>query len=181
MENRQLLKAVKILKSGGVVAFPTETVYGLGALLTNKRAIRKIYRLKHRPSHKPLQVLVASLKQAKLLGRFDKKVEDFAKRRWPGPLTLIVRKTKLVPQLITGGSDKVGLRIPNHRTTLNLIRKCGPIVATSANVTGELPALSAKEVEEKLPGLDYILPGRVKTGKASKVIDATNNYKILRT
>lgn len=171
---------IKILKSGGVVAFPTETVFGIGALLNKPGAIKRIYKIKKRPRSKPLQVLVADIKQARKLGRFNAKALKLAKKYWPGPLTLVAYKTKLVSKLITGGTDKVGLRMPDHSTTLKLIKNCGPIVATSANKTGEKPALTAKEVREKLPEVDYILSGRVKTGKPSKVIDATKKTKILR-
>lgn len=173
-------KAAKILKSGGIIAFPTETVYGIGALLSKPKAIRKIYKIKKRPRSKPLQILIASMKQALELGKFDAKAFEFAKKRWPGPLTLVVHKTSKVPKLITGGTDKVGLRMPAHRTTLELIRKCGPIAATSANISGEKPFLNAKEVLAGLTGLDYVIPGRVRIGKASRVIDATKGFKTLR-
>lgn len=175
-----LKKAIQILKSGGVIAFPTETVYGIGALLSKPKAIRKIYRIKKRPRGKPLQVLIASMKQAKELGNFSLKALKFIKKRWPGPLTLVVHKTKKVPKLITGGTNKIGLRMPAHRTILILIRKCGPIVATSANISGEKPFLTAKEVKQGLKGLDYVIPGKVKLGKASKVIDATAEFRVLR-
>ncbi len=174
-------RAQRILKAGGVIAFPTETVFGIGALLSKPKAIRKIYKIKKRPKSKPLQVLVASMKQAKELGKFDAKALTFAKQRWPGPLTLVVYKTNKVPKLVLGGTNKVGLRIPAHRTILNLIRKVGPIVATSANISGEKPFLKAKEIKNRLGGLDYVLSGRVKLGKASIVIDATKRFKALRT
>ncbi|MFH1386259.1 MAG: L-threonylcarbamoyladenylate synthase [bacterium] len=175
------IRAVNALKSGGVIAFPTETVYGIGAALSRSAAIRKIFKLKKRPKSKPLQVLISSLKQAKELGLFNDRALSLAKKSWPGPLTLVVYKTKKIPDLVTGGSNKVGLRIPAHQTILRLIRKCGPIVATSANSAGEKPALTAEEVKENLPKLDHILPGRVKLGKASKVIDATDNFRVLRS
>jgi L-threonylcarbamoyladenylate synthase len=175
-----LKKAINILKSGGVIAFPTETVYGIGALLSRPKAIRRIFKIKKRPKSKPLQILVSSMKQALELGKFDAKALTFAKKRWPGPLTLVVYKTDKVPKLITGGTNKVGLRIPAHRTILNLIRKVGPIAATSANISGENPFLDTEEVERGLPDLDYVISGRVKIGKASKVIDATTGFKVLR-
>jgi len=173
-------KAIKTLKSGGVIAFPTETVFGIGASIKRPEAIKRIFKIKKRPKNKPLQVLIANLSQAKKLGKFNKQIEEFAKKHWPGPLTLVVYKKRTVPKLVTGGSLKVGLRIPAHRNLLKLINKSGPIVATSANKAGEKPSLTAKEVKKKLPGVDYVLPGRVKTGKASKVIDATREFKTLR-
>ena len=175
-----LKRAIKILKSGGVIAFPTETVYGIGALLSKPKAIRKIYKIKKRPRNKPLQVLVASMRQAKELGNFSPPALKLAKKRWPGPLTLVVHKTNKVPKLVTGSTNKVGLRMPAHRTVLNLVRKGGPIAATSANISGKKPFLKAKEVEKSLAGLNYVLSGRVKFGKASKVIDATAGFKVLR-
>ncbi|MDD4178824.1 MAG: L-threonylcarbamoyladenylate synthase [Candidatus Margulisbacteria bacterium] len=181
MSAKNFNRAVKTLKSGGVIAFPTETVFGIGALLSKPEAIKRIYKLKKRPRSKPLQVLVASLPQALELGKFSKQALELGKKDWPGPLTLIVHKTAKVPKLITGGTEKVGLRIPAHRTIIDLVRKCGPIVATSANEAGEKPSLTAKEVKQKLAALDYILPGRVKHGKPSKVIDATGRVKVLRS
>jgi|SRR3989338_530224 len=174
------LKAQKILKSGGVIAFPTETVFGIGALLSKPKAIRQIYKIKKRPRGKPLQVLVASLKQAKELGKFNAQAEKLAKKSWPGPLTLVVYKTAKVSKLITGGTNKVGLRIPAHRTVLKLIRVVGPIVATSANEAGESPALTSKEIKKRLPAIKFVLPGRPKLGKASQVIDTTSAFKLIR-
>ncbi len=166
-------KAIITLKNGGVIAFPTETVYGIGALLSCPKAVARLYKIKKRSRSKPLQVLVASLKQARELGIFNDKALKLAKQKWPGPLTLVVRKTAQVPKLVTGGTNKVGLRIPAHRTVLDLLRQVGPIVATSANEAGEEPALTAGEVKKRLPGLDLVLAGRVRTGKPSQVIDAS--------
>ena len=173
-------KAAKILMSGGVIAFPTDTVYGIGASINKSSAIKRIFKLKKRPRNKPLQVLIASIEQAIELGEFSTKALKLAKKSWPGPLTLVVYKTKKVPKLVTGGSSKVGLRIPAHSTILKLIRKCGPIVATSANKAEEKPALTARQVEISLPKLDYIISGRVRIGQPSRVIDATSGFKILR-
>lgn len=173
-------KAIKILNSGGVVAFPTETVYGIGAALNQPQAIKRIFKIKKRPKNKPLQILIASLEQAKKLGKFNQKALGLAKKMWPGPLTLVVYKTRKVPKLVTGGTAKVGLRIPDHKTALALIRACGPIVATSANKAGEKPALTAGEAKEKVPEVDCVISGKVKSGKASKVIDATRKQKVLR-
>jgi L-threonylcarbamoyladenylate synthase len=175
-----LKRAIKLLKSGKVIAFPTETVFGIGAALNKSKAIRQIFKIKNRPKNKPLQILVATLEQAKELGKFNRKALELGKKKWPGPLTLVVYKTRKVSKLITGGSKKVGLRIPKHKRLLELLKKSGPIVATSANKAGEKPALTVKEVKKNLPEIDFILPGRVKSGRASKVIDATQNFKILR-
>jgi L-threonylcarbamoyladenylate synthase len=176
----KLKKVVNTLKNGGVIAFPTETVFGLGALLKDKKAIARIFELKGRPRTKPLQILVATLEQAKKLGKFNKQALELAEKGWPGPLTLVVERKRTVPLIVTGGKATVGLRIPDHGIALELIKQCGPIVATSANESGENPALTASQVKKRLPQIDYVLPGRVSSGKSSKVIDATKGLKVLR-
>jgi len=168
-----LKKAIKTLESGKVIAFPTETVFGIGACLNQPRAISRIFKIKQRPKHKPLQILVANLKQAQELGKFNKKALGFAKKNWPGPYTLIVPAKK--------GKKTVGLRIPDHRTILKLIRAVGPIAATSANLSGMPPALTTKQAKEYLgKKVDYVLAGKTRQGKASKVIDFTNNGRFIR-
>ncbi len=179
--HEKIKQAAKVIRSGGVVAFPTETVFGIGAALNQSKAIRQIFRIKNRPRNKPLQVLVSSMEEAKKLGKFSRKAEDYAMRNWPGPFTLVVYKTGKVPKLVTGGSEKVGLRMPDHKVTLELIKECGPIVATSANRSNEKPALTVKQAKKILPELDHVIPGRAKSGKPSKVIDLTRGKKVLRS
>jgi len=174
-----LKTAIRILKAGGVIAFPTETVYGIGALLSRPKAIARIYKIKKRPRSKPLQVLVSSLRQARELGVFNAQALRLAKKSWPGPLTLVVYKTKKVPRIVSPGKT-VGLRVPAHRTILDLIRKVGPIAATSANLSGENPFPTAQAVTVGLKGINCVLAGRVRLGKASKVIDVTASSKTLR-
>ena len=180
MTSNKIENAIRILLSGGVVAFPTETVFGIGAALNKPKGIRKIFKIKERPKDKPLQVLVANMEQALKLGKFNRRALALAKKDWPGPLTLVMPKTRKVSKLVTGGSNKVGLRMPDHKTALALIKKCGPLAATSANKSGEKPALTVKEVKKKVPEVGLILSGKVKTGKASRVIDTTKSFKVLR-
>ena len=179
MVDKKIKAAAEILIKGGVVAFPTETVFGLGALLNQTKAIKKIFAIKKRPKNKPLQILVPNLVAAKKLGRFNKQALALAKKYWPGPLTLVVNKTNKVSKIVTAGSSKVGLRVPKHKTILALLKVCGPLAATSANLSGQAPALSHQEIN--LKGIDYILPGKARLRKASQVIDATSKAnKILR-
>jgi L-threonylcarbamoyladenylate synthase len=182
MKTDKIKEAAKILKSGGVVAFPTETVYGIGAALDNTKAVERIFKIKKRAKNKPLQVLVATFDQAKKLGKFSKNSFDFARKNWPGPFTLVVYKTRSVPKIVTGGSPKVGIRMPDHKIILELIKNCGPIVASSANRSGEKPALNAKEAKKSLPEIDLVISGgKAKIGKASAVIDISlKKIKILR-
>lgn len=173
-------KASRVMNAGGVIAFPTETVFGLGARIDRPEAVKKIFALKKRPRNKPLQILVANLEQARKLGKFDKKALAFAEENWPGPYTLVVKKTAKVIKVITGGRLTVGLRMPDHKVALELTKKAGPIAATSANVSGKKPFLTAAQVKKGLKGLDLVLNGRIRTGQASQVIDATKGFKILR-
>lgn len=163
-----------------IIAFPTETVFGIGAPLNDQEAIKRIFEIKDRPKDKPLQILIATFEQAKQLGKFSKKDLEFAKEKWPGPYTLVVYKTDKVSDLITGGSDKVGLRMPDHEVALELINKYGPLVASSANRSGEKPALTVEEVKKCLPEIEIIIPGTTKHRKASKVIDLTQGQRRLR-
>lgn len=179
--NRNLKRAAQLLKKGKVIAFPTETVFGIGACLNRPEAIKQIFKIKNRPKDKPLQVLIANMEQAQKLGKLSKKAFEYAKKRWPGPFTFVVPKTGKVSKLVTGGSSKVGLRMPDHQTILELIKECGPIVATSANISGKPPALTTKQAREYVgEKVDYVFPGRTKHGQASKVIDLSKGIKVLR-
>jgi L-threonylcarbamoyladenylate synthase len=177
-----ITEAVRILKSGGVIAFPTETVFGIGAALYQPKAISRIFKIKKRPRRKPLQVLVASLAEAKKMGRFSREAEKFAKKHWPGPYTLIVYAKKTSDDAHRRlFRQTIGLRIPDHQTILKLIRAVGPIAATSANSSGHPPALTTKQAREYVgEKVDFVLPGRTKHGKASRVIDAVKGLKVLR-
>lgn len=180
MLNQKLKKAIKSLKSGQVIAFPTETVFGIGACLDRPEAIKQIFKIKDRPTNKPLQILISNLRQARQLGKFNKKMMALAKENWPGPFTFVVKQTGKVPKIVTGGKGTVGLRMPDHKVALALIKKAGPIVATSANISGKKPFLTATQVKKGLKGIAIALSGKVKTGVASQVVDLTKGYKILR-
>src|SRR5580693_2479121 len=124
-------KAAEILRSGGLVVFPTETVYGLGANALDASAVRKIYELKERPSNSPLIVHVASIEQARELAADWPEIADqLACEYWPGPLTLVVPKKPIIPDAVTAGLQTVGLRIPRHPVALKLLLATGlPIAA----------------------------------------------------
>lgn len=159
-------KVLSILKSGGVIAFPTETVYGIGALIGSRKGINKIFKLKKRPRNKPLQILVPSLAEARKIAKFNPAALALARKEWPGPLTLVLPALK--------GKKTIGVRVPDHPLTLNLLRKTGPLAATSANESGRKPALTAIDVIAALPDLDLVIDGgKAKLGKASRVIDLT--------
>ena len=156
-------KAVEILRGGGLVAFPTETVYGLGADATQDHAVAKIYAAKGRPSFNPLIVHVADAKAAFALGEFSGDALKLAGQFWPGPLTLVVprKPSCAVSLLASAGLPSIALRVPAHPLALELLRDVGlPIVAPSANPSGRISPTTAQHVREGLGDkVDYILDG----------------------
>jgi len=171
MNQTQIEKAAQIIRNGGLVAFPTETVYGLGANALNPIAVAKIFELKERPSFDPLIVHIASVDDLKTLTKnLDKNVIRLAKKFWPGPLTIVLPKSTLVPDIVTSGLDTVGIRMPDNEIALKLIRAANcPIAAPSANKFGNLSPVSAEHVKKQLPNVDYILDG----GNTSVGIEST--------
>ncbi len=168
--------AASVLRNGGLVAFPTETVYGLGANLLNKEAVGKIYRIKKRPKNKPLTVHIADIKTVKkMVGKIPSGAKRLAERFWPGPLTLVLKDKR---------GRKTGFRMPDNRIAFLLIKKAGvPIVAPSANIFGNRPPKSAKEVLRDLDGkIDMVLDGgKTRVGIESTVVDMSGkNFKVLR-
>ena len=171
MNETQIEIAAQIIKSGGLVAFPTETVYGLGANALNPLAVAKIFELKERPSFDPLIVHIASIADLyTLTENADRDVIRLAEKFWPGPLTIVLPKSKLVPNIVTSGLNTVGIRMPNNDIALKLIRAANcPIAAPSANKFGKLSPVSAEHVKKQLPNVDYILDG----GSTSVGIEST--------
>jgi L-threonylcarbamoyladenylate synthase len=159
-----LLRAAKMLRSGGVIAFPTDTVYGLGASVDDDLATRRIYQIKGRPTGMPLILMVAAESQLEGLVHVDSRAEAMMRQWWPGPLTLVLHA-------IGGGT--LGVRIPKHNVALELLRHAGPLMTTSANLHGDDPVMSAAEAE-KLAGVMAVLDGGIAPGgTASSVLDLT--------
>ena len=168
-------QAGRILRDGGLVAFPTETVYGLGGDALNPRASQKIYAAKGRPSDNPLIVHIADMEALKVLAReIPENALKLADRFWPGPLTMILNKSDAVPHETTGGLDTVAIRMPSHPAAYELIRSSGVyIAAPSANTSGRPSPTLASHVEEDLGGrIDMIIDGgRCDIGLESSIID----------
>ena len=171
MNEKQIEIAAQIIRGGGLVAFPTETVYGLGANALNPMAVAKIFELKERPSFDPLIVHIASIDDLYTLTESaDKNVIRLAEKFWPGPLTIVLPKSKLVPDIVTSGLNTVGIRMPDNDIALKLIRAANcPIAAPSANKFGKLSPVSAEHVIKQLPNVDYVLDG----GNTSVGIEST--------
>lgn len=150
--NADLARAAELLRAGELVAFPTETVYGLGANALDAAAVRKIYEAKGRPATSPLIVHVDSVEMARgLAAEWSEQAEALARAFWPGPLTLVVPKRAHVPDIVTSGLPSVGLRIPAHPVALALIRACGlPLAGPSANRFTQLSPTTAEHVRQGL-------------------------------
>ena len=171
---RLLNQAVQLLRDGGVVAFPTDTVYGVGVDPLQPKAVRKLYRIKGRPEDKPIAILLGSIEDvARVAQTPSRTFSRLAERFWPGGLTLIVEARDLPPEITAGGST-VGVRMPDHPLTLELLRGFGgPIATTSANRSGEIPATSAEDVDAQLGNLVNLIVdgGDTFTKVASTVLD----------
>lgn len=176
--DRDMLRdAANLLRSGGLVAFPTETVYGLGANALDARAVRRIYEAKGRPALNPLIVHVSSIEMARgLAAEWPDLADRLAKHFWPGPLTLVVRKGDRIPREVSGGGTTVGLRMPAHPVALALIEATGvPLAAPSANRSNEVSPTTAQHVQRGLGNrIELIVDGGSTTvGIESTVVDVT--------
>lgn len=189
---KEILKAALALKNGYLVAFPTETVYGLGADATNQDAVSRIFSIKNRPINHPLILHLGSINE---IENWAIEIPDYAyklaNKYWPGPMTLILKRRSNVKDFVTGGQETVGIRIPNHEIALSLLQEfkkigSGAIVAPSANKFGKVSPTSFEHVSQELlndlDSNDLILDGgQCQIGVESSIIDCTKNFpKVLR-
>ncbi|MCX7771742.1 MAG: L-threonylcarbamoyladenylate synthase [Clostridia bacterium] len=178
-----IASAAKALSDGGLVAFPTETVYGLGADARNSEAVKAIYKAKGRPSDNPLIVHISNNSQLnELVSKIPEKAACLMEAFWPGPLTLVFEKSDKIPQIITAGLDTVAIRLPQNDVALKLIEMSGvPVAAPSANVSGRPSPTCAGHVIEDLAGkIDYIIDGGPCTvGVESTVLDITTDPPVI--
>jgi L-threonylcarbamoyladenylate synthase len=177
--------AARSLSQGGLVAFPTETVYGLGADATNAAAIARLYQAKGRPAFNPLIAHVGDLAAARQIARFDAPALALAEAFWPGPLTLVLPKADgcAVADLATAGLDTVAIRIPAHPVARDILRRFGrPVVAPSANLSGHVSPTTAAHVDSDLSGrIDLIVDGgAVAVGVESTIVGCFDQPMLLR-
>lgn len=175
-------KAAGIIKKGGIVAFPTETVYGLGADALNPIAVSRIFEVKRRPFFDPIIVHIASLSGIeKLVTSFGGMAKSLAERFWPGPLTLVLPKSNNVPDIVTAGLATVAIRMPANKIAMDLITEAGvPIAAPSANPFGFISPTTAWHVKEHLSDVDMILDGgKCELGIESTIIKIENSYPLV--
>ncbi|MBZ2115715.1 L-threonylcarbamoyladenylate synthase [Streptococcus gordonii] len=174
-------KIENILAAGGAVVLPTETVYGLFAQALNKEAVERVYELKRRPRDKALNLNVASLEE---IYGFSKNQPSYLKQLYqtflPGPLTIILQANDQVPTWINSGMETVGFRIPNHPVTLNLIRKYGPLIGPSANLSGKVSGTSFQQImmdfQEQVSGVE---DDAALTGQDSTILDLSGEKALI--
>jgi L-threonylcarbamoyladenylate synthase len=182
--SENLALAAQMIQRGEIVAFPTETVYGLGANAFNVDACKKIYAAKGRPADKPLTLHVATFEMIEQIAEISLAAEKLIEKFLPGPLTIILPKKNIVPDFVTCNSKSVGVRFPNNAVAQAFIKIAGvPIAAPSANISGKNPPVTAQEVFENLNGkFEIILDGgKCDVGISSTIVDiSTGDLKILR-
>lgn len=175
--------ALDVIGAGGLVAFPTDTVYGLAANLHNEKAINNLFTAKGREMHKAIAVLVGSVEQLEeITPGFSDSAKTLASRFWPGALTLVVSRRSDLPDILSA-LPTIGVRMPDHPFTIQLLKATGPLAVTSANLSGAANPLTALDVLEQLGGqVDLILDGgRCPGGIPSTVVDCTvPDVKVLR-
>jgi L-threonylcarbamoyladenylate synthase len=172
-----------LIRNGGVAAFPTETVYGLGASVWDEAAVREVFRLKGRPNDNPLIVHVATFPQLRQLAlEITAPTRLLIQKFWPGPLTLVFRKKTGIPDAVTAGLNTVAIRMPRHPLTLELIRRTGPLVGPSANRSGRPSPTTAAHVRQDFGSEVPVLEGGAcDIGLESTVLDVTEvPYRVLR-
>jgi L-threonylcarbamoyladenylate synthase len=178
-----LRRAAEILRGGGLVAFPTETVYGLGANALDRRAVRRIFEAKERPSTSPLIVHVASAEMlAEVAAEWPETAQALARKFWPGPLTLVVPKSSRIPDEVSAGLNTVGIRMPAHPVALELIRRTAlPLAAPSANRFTQISSTTAEHVRQGLGNrVDMILDGGpTEVGIESTVLSVAGPVPVL--
>lgn len=181
-----VLKAVEVLKNGGIVTFPTDTAFGIGCVIDNEEAVKRLFKIRKRPPTQATPVLVDTVKMAQdYLEPISQEVIDkLIEPYWPGALTIVLEaKIDKVPKLVRGSTLTLGVRIPNHPVARSIIRNVGkPILGPSANFHGKKTPYSFEELDPELVKLvDYVVPGECAVKNASTVIDcSTTPWKVLR-
>ena len=178
----ELSQAVNCLVKGGVVVFPTDTLYGLGADISNGPALTRIYNIKGRPQQMALPVLVSDWNQVlSITNGMSDAGYHLAELYWPGPLTLVAHKSPNLSRLVTGGLDTVAVRQPDHWVPLHLAAELGPITGTSANLTGQPDLLNIDAIQGQLGSMVdlFIKCGPTPKGTSSTVVDITTEIPLL--
>ena len=176
-------EASELIKQGKIVIFPTETVYGIGTNGLDEIAVKKIYEIKQRPLNKPISLLVANMEMVDLIAKDITETEyKIMKNFFPGPLTIILKKKDIVPDIVTAGQDTVGVRMPRGEVARKLVKLAGiPIAAPSANISGEPSGTNLQEIMKHFEGkVDYCIDGgNSELGLASTIVKVIDGEPII--
>ncbi len=171
-------KAAKIIKDGGIVVFPTDTVYGIGCNPYNKNSVEKIYKIKSRNISKSVPVLAYSIKTAEKIVHFDEFTKRIVEKFWPGQLTVVLKVIDEEIKKSLNLDDKIAIRVPNHKCTLELLEKCEFLVGTSANISGNTSFTNPEECLKNLHDYDIFVDGGTITSDGESTIIEIENEKI---
>jgi L-threonylcarbamoyladenylate synthase len=176
-----ITSAARIIIGGGVIVYPTETVYGLGANALDEQAISRVFQIKKRPLTMPIFLAVSSFEMLEKVAEVNKKDLDLLREILPGPVSVLVRKRSIVPDILTAGLPQVGIRYPDHEIALKIIDQAGPITSTSANRTGSPPPNQAAEVSQEIAErVDMVVDGgKSRYSEPSTLLDLASR-KIIR-
>ena len=179
--SESIREASKTVISGGTIVYPTETVYGIGANALDEQAVLRVFQIKKRPMSMPIFLAVSSLEMLDRVAEIEADDREILKRLMPGPVSVLVKRKSVVPNVLTAGSPLVGIRFPDHEVALRIIDAAGPITSTSANRTGSPPPASVDEVSPEIADrVEMVLDGgKCKFGQPSTLLDLTNR-KIIR-
>ncbi len=171
-------KAFQMIKQGGIAIFPTDTVYGIGCNPYNKEAVKKIYEIKSRDISKPFPVLAYSKDVAKRIVQFDEITKKIVEKFWPGPLTVILKLTDENLKNSLNLDEKIAIRVPNHKCTLELLKKCNFLVGTSANISEQPSFTNPNECLKNIQNYDIFVDGGIISSKTESTIIEIENEKI---
>jgi len=178
-DQKGIEKALKVVRNGGIVVFPTDTVYGIGCDPYNKKAVDKIYQIKERSKSKPFPLLAYSMDVVSKIVSFDKNSEKIAKKFWPGPLTLILKLKDESLKKSLNLDDKIAIRIPNNQCLQSLLKNSKLLVGTSANISGENSFTNSQECYQKIQNFDIFLDGGdIKKGFESTILEIDQENSI---
>lgn len=180
-----LKQAAKLIEQGKVVVFPTETVYGIGTNGLDENAVKKLYEIKQRPLNKPISLLVSNMEMVNQIAKNITETEyKIMENFFPGPLTIILKKKEIVPDIVTAGKDTIGVRMPSGEIVRKLVEIAGvPIAAPSANISGEPSGTNLKDIKKHFEGkVDFFIDGGIsELGLASTIVQVVNGkIQILR-
>lgn len=182
-QGRLISQVVERLKQGGLIAYPTDTTYGIGCNIFNRRGVKNIYKIKQRDARKPFSFICADLSDAANYAHVSNFAFKIMKRHLPGPYTFVLDATRVVPDSMTTRQKTVGIRIPDDEIALSIVRELGhPLITTSANLTGESPLHDPAEIEETMGRmLDLVIDGGIRFGDPSTIISLIDDrIEVLR-